>query len=102
MTLCTDTIPGGAAGELRKAVTDAASGDTIRLPACTITLHGALNLDVADRVIHLRGSGRGRTILESDGQERVLHVHIGAGVTLADVTIPVSYTHLTLPTNSRV
>jgi predicted outer membrane repeat protein len=87
VTECTDTVPGGAAGELRKAVTDAAGGDTIRVPACTITLHGALDVIVVEQVIHLRGSGRGRTILESDGQDRVLHVHIGAGITLADVTI---------------
>ena len=40
VTLCTDTVPGGAPSELRRAIQEAGYGDVIRLPACVITLNG--------------------------------------------------------------
>src|SRR3954462_12551378 len=42
VTDCGDTTPGGgAAGQLRRLIHDAGTGDTIVIPACTITLTGS-------------------------------------------------------------
>jgi hypothetical protein len=40
VTNCTDTTPGGVAGELRNAISDAHRFDTIEVPPCQITLTG--------------------------------------------------------------
>src|SRR5439155_19143975 len=45
VTDCGDTTPGGGPGQLRRLMNDAASGDTIVIPACTIQLTGATNED---------------------------------------------------------
>jgi hypothetical protein len=94
VTLCTDTLPGGAPGELRQALAATVSGDTIRLPPCTITLQGGPteddlhgDLDVEGKVLALRGAGRGRTILRAGGEHRVLDVRAGAVVSVTDVTV---------------
>jgi hypothetical protein len=100
VTLCSDTTPGGADGELRKAITDAADGDTILLPACEIVLTGASgedgnatgDLDVFGKTLAIRGSGAGRTILDGADNDRVLHVEASTlslrGVTLRGGNAP--------------
>src|SRR5262245_59288231 len=41
VTLCSDTVPGGAPGELRHAILNSNPGDLILVPACRITLQGS-------------------------------------------------------------
>jgi hypothetical protein len=41
VTDCGDSIPGGTSGQLRHLINTAAAGDTIVIPACTVSLAGA-------------------------------------------------------------
>jgi hypothetical protein len=84
VTLCTDTVPGGAPGELRRAIQDAEFGDVIRLPACVITLGGGGeddgnqfgDLDIeCPKTLFIEGAGAGRTILDGGGRVRILDIH---------------------------
>lgn len=94
VTRCTDTVPGGVAGELRRAIGDAANGDVILVPACTITLDGVSgedgnqtgDLDIG-RSVTLRGAGAGLTILDGGGFDRVIHVLPGVTVTVEGLTV---------------
>jgi hypothetical protein len=98
VTDCGDTTPGGTAGQLRRLITDAAAGDIIVIPACTINLTGAKDddanvsgdLDVTKSLI-LLGAGAGRTVLDGGRHDRVLDINPGGlpdvTVTIADVTI---------------
>ena len=89
VTDCGDTTPGGAPGQLRRLINDAAAGDTIAVPACTITLTGAAgedanaggDLDILKNLT-IQGAGPG-TILNGNRQDRVLEVHAGVA---ADVS----------------
>lgn len=94
VTLCTDTVPGGVAGELRRVISDSANADVILIPACTITLDGVRgedgnqtgDLDIG-RSVTLRGAGAGLTILDGGGVDRVIHVLPGFTVTLEGLTV---------------
>jgi hypothetical protein len=97
VTDCGDTTPGGAPGQLRRLITDAAAGDTIVVPACTITLTGTPgtpefanadgSLDV-DKNLTVQGAGSGATIIDAGTTlDRVLVVLAGATVTVTHLTI---------------
>ena len=66
-----DSTPGGAPGQLRRLITDAADGDTIIVPAGVITLTGAAgddanasgDLDITKNVI-IEGAGPDLTIID--------------------------------------
>lgn len=81
VTDCGDTTPGGAPGQLRRLINDAAPGDTILVPACIITLTGAANedfnatgdLDISKALI-IQGAGARRTIIDGGGIDRVFDV----------------------------
>jgi hypothetical protein len=93
VTDCGDTTPGGAPGQLRRLITDAASGDTIVVPACTIVLTGGVaedanaggDLDIATSLT-IQGAGRDATIIDGAHRDRVFDVLSGT-VTLRDMTI---------------
>src|SRR3972149_2002429 len=66
-----DTVPGGATGQLRRLVNDAAPGDTIVIPAGIITLTGTAGEDAnasgdVDIVksLTIDGVGPGVTIID--------------------------------------
>ena len=91
VTLCTDSIPGGVPGELRRAITDATPGDLIVLPACTIQLAGGGfedgnatgDLDINKGLTIIGGSAT----IAGNLNDRVLDVQAGALVTIVGVTI---------------
>jgi hypothetical protein len=85
----------GSAEQLRTLITAAAPGDTIVIPAGTITLQGAStenenasgDLDI-DKDLIIRGAGAGATIIDADGVDRVFHVlNTGANVIIEDLAI---------------
>ncbi len=99
VTDCGDTTPGGGPGQLRTLITAAASGDTIVVPACTITLTGAAgddanltgDLDI-NQSLTIQGAGAGQTILDGGGLDRVFEINPpglapSVVVTLAGLTI---------------
>jgi len=81
VTDCGDTTPGGAPGQLRRLITDAADGDTILIPACIITLTGAANedlnaggdLDIA-KSLTIRGAGSHATVIDGGQVDRVIDI----------------------------
>jgi hypothetical protein len=93
VTDCGDTTPGGAPGQLRRLISEAATGDTIMVPACTIVLTGTSgedanaggDLDVAQTLI-IQGAGRTATIIDGAHRDRVFDIG-PATVTLRDMTI---------------
>jgi hypothetical protein len=90
---CGDQTPGGGPGQLRTLITAASGGDTIVLPPCRITLTGAAgedanasgDLDITTDLT-LQGAGVGRTVLDGNGLDRVLHV-VGGTAVIRDLTI---------------
>jgi hypothetical protein len=76
-----DSTPGGAPGQLRRLITDAADGDTIIVPAGVITLTGEAgddanasgDLDIRKNLI-IQGAGPGLTIIDGGGIDRVFDV----------------------------
>ncbi len=94
VTDCGDTTPGGGLGQLRRLMNDAAAGDTITIPACTITLTGAageLNNASGDlnivRNLVIRGAGAGLTIVDGGGIDRVFHVAGSVTAEISDMTM---------------
>jgi hypothetical protein len=95
---CGDTVPGGAPGQLRRLIDEAAPGDVIVIPACTIQLHGIHgdnanatgDLDITKNLT-IRGAGPGQTVLVgSDHPEgdRVFDILTAAGpVEISDITV---------------
>ena len=88
-----DTTPGGTPGQLRFEITAAASGDTIVIPAGTITLAGPggenLNqrgdLDISKNLT-IQGAGPGMTIIDGAGIDRVFDI-FAATATVSGMTI---------------
>jgi hypothetical protein len=88
-----DTTPDGAPGQLRIEITAAVSGDTIAIPAGTITLTGASgesanasgDLDIT-KDLTIQGAGPGVTILDGGGIDRVFDI-FAATATISGVTI---------------
>jgi len=69
VTNCGDTapFPPGLGGQLRTLVLAAAPGDTVVIPACTITLSGALGPIQVFGSMTIQGAGAGQTILQAGG-----------------------------------
>lgn len=95
VTDCGDTVPGGAAGQLRKLISDATGGDTINIPAgCTITLAGAAgddanatgDLDIT-KTLTINGAGAGTSIVDGGGNDRVFHLLGAVNLTISGLTI---------------
>jgi hypothetical protein len=99
VTDCGDTAPGGAPGQLRRLINDAAPGDVIDVPACLIVATGALgedanaggDFDIA-KDLTIRGAGARRTIIQGAsvpgvGGDRVFDVFAPAVVTLSDLMV---------------
>lgn len=90
----TDLGDSGAPGQLRTLINAAAPGDTINIPAGTITLAGAAggdanaggDLDI-NKDLTIQGSGAGVTILDGGGFDRVVDISSGATVSIAGMTI---------------
>lgn len=88
-----DTTPGGAPGQLRFEINAAAAGDTIVIPAGTITLTGAAgeddnasgDLDI-NKNLTIQGAGPGLSIIDGGGIDRVFQI-FGVTVTISGMTI---------------
>jgi hypothetical protein len=81
VTDCGDTVPGGAPGQLRRLINDAASGDTILIPGCLITLNGAPNEDVnasgdldITKSLTIQGAGAHSTVIDGAFNDRIFDV----------------------------
>ncbi len=81
VTNCGDS---GLSGQLRQVVTGAQAGDTVLLPACTITLGGTLTLD---QNISFSGAGAGVTGISGGGAVPVLLIDVGISVNLTGLSI---------------
>jgi hypothetical protein len=92
VTLCTDTVPGGAPGELRHAILSAGPGDLVLVPACRITLLGdrfdsqSGSLDLT-QAITIQGAGPGRTILDGNANDSAMTISSGTPVAIRGLTI---------------
>ena len=94
VTALGDTTPGGTPGQLRFEITAAASGDTIVIPAGTITLTGAAgedanasgDLDITKSLI-IQGAGAGVTIIDGGGIDRVFHIQFDTTLVISGVTV---------------
>lgn len=92
--IVTDLGDGGAPGQLRTLINQAAPGDTIVIPAGTITLTGAAgenanasgDLDIL-KSLTIQGAGPDVTIIDGGGLDRVFEVVASATVTLSGMTI---------------
>jgi hypothetical protein len=90
----TDCGDNGGAGQLRTLINSAAGGDTINIPACTITLTGAANdnanasgdLDIG-KDLTLVGAGPGSTRIRGGNLDRVLHITGAFTVAISNMTI---------------
>src|SRR3989304_3589711 len=76
-----DSTPGGAPGQLRFEINAAAPGDTIVIPAGTITLTGIAAADAnatgdldLTKNLTLQGAGPGTTIIDGGGIDRVIEI----------------------------
>ncbi|MFO1519187.1 MAG: choice-of-anchor Q domain-containing protein [bacterium] len=94
VTDCGDTVPGGATGQLRKLINQASAGDTIVIPACTITLQGAASEDGNQTgdldfsiPLSLRGSGAGVSVIDGGGNDRVIDVIASVNVAFSNLTL---------------
>ena len=77
---CTTTVTDlgdSGVGTLRDALTNAADGDTICLPAGTITLSSELPLDTP-RSLVVAGDSAAPSVISGEGVTRVLHVTAGS------------------------
>jgi len=88
----TDCGDSGAAGQLRTLINSAANGDTINLPACTITLTGAAGDDAnlsgdLDIGKDLSLAGAGSTRINGGNLDRVFHIIGAFTVAISDMTI---------------
>ena len=89
-----DTTPGGAPGELRFHINNAAPGDTIVIPPFTITLTGGAaedanasgDLDIT-KSLTIQGAGEGMTIIDGGGIDRVFDIIFADGVNISGMTI---------------
>ena len=89
-----DTTPGGAPGQLRFEINAAAPGDTIVIPAGTITLAGEAgeddnaggDLDITESLT-IQGAGEGMTIIDGGGIDRVFDIIFADGVSISGMTI---------------
>jgi hypothetical protein len=86
VTDCGDATPVGSPGQLRRLIDDAAPGDTIVIPACTITLTGSAALEV-QKDLTIQGAGPSQTIIDGHGTNRVVHVHATVTVAISRLTI---------------
>ena len=94
VTDCGDTTPGGAPGQLRRLIADAAPNDTIHIPACLITLTGASgedanasgDLDIGKN-LSIEGAGLHQTVIDGGSLDRVFDIFAPATVTLSDLLI---------------
>jgi hypothetical protein len=78
VTDCGDTVPGGEPGQLRRLVDEAAPGDVIVVPACTVQLTGAAHLEITKSLT--------TPTLEQGG--RVFEILVGLGpVEISDLTV---------------
>jgi hypothetical protein len=81
VTDCGDTTPGGAPGQLRKLINDAAPGDTIIVPACLIVLTGPRNEDAnvggdldITKNLTIRGAGGHATVIDGGLNDRIFDI----------------------------
>jgi hypothetical protein len=81
VTDCGDTTPGGAPGQLRRLISDAAPGDTIVVPGCLITLTGAPNEDAnasgdldITKNLTIQGAGSHATVIDGAFIDRVFDI----------------------------
>lgn len=89
-----DTTPGGASGQLRFEINAAAPGDTIVIPAGTITLTGAAGEDAnasgdldINKNLTIQGAGPGLTVIDGGGIDRVFDIQSGVTVSTSGMTI---------------
>ena len=90
-TLTVTSTADGGAGSLRQAISDAASGDTVSIPAGTYTLTLGTEL-IIDKSLTLNGDGSGTTIIQAaassaDATSRVFRIFSGNNVAISDVTV---------------
>jgi hypothetical protein len=90
----TDLGDNGAPGQLRTLINAAAPGDTVVIPAGTITLTGVANEDAnasgdldITKDLTIQGAGAVATVIDGGGIDRVLHILVGTTVTISGVTI---------------
>jgi putative Ig domain-containing protein/CARDB protein len=87
----TDLGDTGAAGQLRTLITGAAAGDTIVVPAGTITLNAALGQLVLSKNLIIQGAGAGATIVDGARKNRLFFIFspdlIAPQVAISGVTI---------------
>jgi hypothetical protein len=90
----TDCGDSGAAGQLRTLMNAAASGDSINIPACTITITGAAGEDANvsgdldfTKSLTLFGAGVGASIIDGGALDRVFHVTGAFTVNISGVTV---------------
>ncbi len=93
----TDLGDTGAPGQLRTLINAAAPGDTILIPAGTITLKGPAGEDAnaggdldLTKTLTIQGAGTGTTVINGGGIDRVFHIDpfsAGISVTISEMTI---------------
>ncbi len=87
---CNDTtpFPPGMGGELRTLVLAAAPGDTVTIPACTITVALGNGPILVPGSMTIQGTGAGQTIIQAGGAFPIfLLTTPGTAVTISGVTL---------------
>ena len=103
----TDFGDNGAPGQLRTLISSAAFGDTIVIPAGTITLTGAdreeLNasgdLDIINDLT-IRGASATTTIIDGGGVDRVFDIHLN-NIHISDLTVQNGHLYNPLPATAE-
>jgi len=98
----------GAPGQLRTLINTAAPGDTVMIPAGTITLTGVAgedanaggDLDVL-KGLTIQGAGPSVTIIDGGGIDRVFHIIGDVAVTVRDLTITGGSTGVAMSESDR-